>query len=345
MRCLAVLLAVPVFLGILLAGCSGDSPPSPAGDGPDVGVITDPRDLSNRTGEHIHDYWSGETVVDLVDATQTSTWNTVFGGGYWRRTFYPPDEVVVPQGTASINVTVHWTDGSPADNYGAVSLWAKPANTVDPRFVREIASGDTVEIKLAYEEADLPHQLLSAWEFIVQYNGSGQAYSAFFQGTTHVVATAHRGLELQPFPAHPDLWQGRDEFTFADATRMMTNVGYTGSGQLPTVVRALEGALVPPEAARVTVDVTLEAASPAPAPVGAVEVWYHPADSRAWVSLGVISSVGGSASWEIPIEAGMGDGPYGNASVWQFRIYTPEEPTQPHLHAGNVHLVATVHKI
>lgn len=340
MRCTAIVL---VLLASLLSGCSGTSPPS--GDVPDdIGVITDPRDRANRTGEHVHDYWGGKTTIDLVDAEQQSTWNTVAGQGNWRRTFVSPDEVVVPQGTASINITVGWEDGSQADNYGAVSVWVKPANTVEPRFVREVANGDTVEVRLAYEEADLPHQLLSAWEYIVQYNNSGEAYSAFFLASTHLVATAHRGLELRPFPAHPDLWQGRDEVPLADATRSMTNVGYTGSGSLPTVVRALEGALVPPDAARVAVAVTLEAASPLPAAGGAIQVWYHPADSRAWVSLGVVSSVDGSASWEIPVEPGMGDGPYGNASLWQFRIYTPEDPAQPRAHAGNVHLVATVHR-
>lgn len=332
---------VLALLASLLAGCSGSSSP-PSGDD-DVGVITDPRDLANRTGEHVHDYWGGKETVDLVDATQESTWNTIAGQGNWRRTFVSPDEVVVPQGTASINITVDWEDGSQADNYGAVSVWVKPANTVEPRFVGEIGNGDTVEVRLAYEEADLPHQLLSAWEYIVQYNNSGEAYSAFFLASTHLVATAHRGLDLQPFPAHPDLWQGRDGFPLADDRRAMTNVGYTGSGSLPQVIRALDGALVPPDAARVTVRVTLESADPLPQ-AGAVQVWYHAADSRQWVSLGVVSSVAGTAEWDVAVGPGMGDGPYGNASLWQFRVYTSEDATQPRAHAGNVHLEASVHK-
>lgn len=338
MRSKALMVAL---LASLLAGCTGSTPPSKDDPG-EVGVVTDPRDLTNRTGEHVHDYWGGKGVLDLVDATQTSTWNTI-GAANWRRTFYPADEVVVPQGTASINVTVEWQDGSPADNYDAVSLWVKSANTVEPRFVREIASGDTVEIPLAYEEADLPHQLLSAWEFIVQYNNSGDAYSAFFQGTTHVLATAHRGLELQPFPAHPDLWLGRSEFTLADDTRAMSNIRYIGSGSLPAIIRAVDGELVPADAARVTVDVTLQQAPPSPM-VGVVEVWYHPANVRDWVSLGVVNSVDGSATWEIAIEPGMGDGPYNNASLWQFLVYTSDDTTQPGVNQGNVHLVATVHR-
>lgn len=338
---------VAVALMVVAGMLSGCTSPSDEGAEEAVGVITDPKDFSdaNSTGSHVHDYWQGATVKDVVDATQSSTWNTVGGSGYWRRTFVPPDETVVPQGTATINITVEWQDGSPADLYGAVSLWVKPADTVQPRYVQDIASGGTVEIPLTYEQADLPHQLLSAWEFIVQYNVSSQPYSAFF-GTTHVVATAHRGLPLQPFPPHPDLWQDRTEFTFVDVTEGFVNLGYTGTGNLPRVVRAQEGTLVPPDAAFVTVDLELLASPPAPQPVGSLELQYHAADTRAWTSLGVASTVEPTMSWVIQVESGMGDGPYGNASLWQFRIYTPgtDNPTSPAAFAGGYRLTATVHK-
>lgn len=331
------LLVMPLLFG-LLAGCAG--PTEDPRDDP-VTVITDPKDFSgaNSTGAHVHDYWGGKDTVPLVDATLSSTWNNV--GGRWRRTFVPEDGVVVPQGTASINVTVTWANDVPLNNYGPVSLWVKPANTVEPHFVALVPEG-SLEIPVTYEEADLPHQLLSAWEFIVQYNSSA-TYNAFF-GSTHLVATAHRGLELQKFPAHRDLWQNQTALLLLDVTQAFTNIGYTGTGSLSAVYPAAEGVLVPPDAAKVQVAMSL-GASNTPA-VGNLEVFFHAADSRAWRSLGVISAMQPSAEWEIPLEPGMGDGPYGDASLWQFRVYTPgtDHPTSPALFNGQFHLTATVRK-
>jgi hypothetical protein len=336
MRSKAVLVAL---LTSLLAGCSGTTPPAEDGHG-DVGVITDPKDLTNRTGEHVHDYWGGKDALEVVNAEQSSTWNNV--GGRWRRTFIPADGVVVPQGTASINVSVDWGNDVPLNNYGPVSLWVKPANTVEPRFVALVPEGP-MEVAVAYEEADLPHQLISAWEFIVQYNSSA-TYNAFF-GTTQVVATAHRGHELLPFPAHPDRWDGRSEIPLADRTQSMNNVGYIGSGSGSSLVRMLEGAVVPQDAGRVHVQVDLAGAQPAPAPAGWIQVQYHAADSWSWVTLGVVSTQAASASWDIDVAPGMGDGPYNNASLWQFRLTWPTVPSaDPAVHVATYHLVAAVHR-
>lgn len=342
-------MASGVAMVVFLSGCA-----SSQGDegqaGGTVGVITDPKDLSalNSTGSHVHDYWGGAQALEVVNASLGSSWNTVGGSGYWRRIFTPADETVIPQGTASINVTVRWAGGTPADAYGPVSLWVKPANTVDPRFVQVIESGQTVEVAVLYEEADLPHQLLSGWEFIVQYNVSSMPYSAFF-GTTFATATAHRGLALQPFPPHPDQWQGRTELELVDHGEAFMNVGYTGTGNLARVIRAQDGVLVPLDAGRVEVELTLSPGA-APSEVGAVELMFHAADSRAWTMLGTVSGIEGSKSWTIDVEPGMGDGPYGNASLWQFRVYTPgfapgsPNPTSPAAFVGSFQLTATVHK-
>ena len=338
MRALVAMVAVAA----MLAGCAGEPGPTETGAGPSV--ITDPRDFSdaNGTGAHVHDYWGGADQLEVLDLSRGSTWNTVDPGFDWRVYFSPPDEKVVPQGTASLSITVSWADAAPTDRYADVSLWVKPANSDEHRFVQVVTSGTTVELPLLYDEADLPHQLISAWEFAVQFNNTNTGYSAFF-GSTHLTVTANRGLELQPFPAHPDHWLGRTEFTLVEAQSTYFQIGYTGTGQLNPRLRPENGTIVPSDAGYVTVVLTL---SP-DVPVGAVDVLFHAADSRSFTRLEPESEQGEVQTFTIPIEPGMGDGPYNNASLWEFRIATPPtsaDPDEPSVYRGGYHLVATVHK-
>lgn len=325
-----------LLLSSLLAGCSsGPSEPTP-----EPTVITDPRTPSDPTGEHIHDYWGGAGELTVVDGTASSTWNNL-GGGAWRRTFSPPDGTVVPQGTARITVTVDWEDDLPANHHADVSLWAKPANAAEPRFVQAIQKGAIVEVATAYEEADLPHQVLSGWEFTVQYNSSDDGYNLFF-GRTRLTAVAHRGLELQPFPAHPDRWAGRFALEVVNATSPFFNVGYTGTGNLPLRFRPQNGSVVPADSARV--DVELRTANELPA--GGVQLYFHAADTRRFQALEPGSADGGVLRYSIPVAPGMGDGPYSEASLWEFQVYTPPAAPgeQPAMYRGPLHLTAVAHR-
>lgn len=334
------ILLVLALLAATLAGCSGsDDGGEAAVEQPTV--ITDPRALDqSRVGEHVHDYWGGETEKVVIDHSLGSGWNNLGGTFAWTRSFVPADGVVIPQGTARLSITVDWTDQLPTNQYGEVSLWVKPANTTERRFVQAVERGDTVEVALAYEEADLPHQLLSAWEVTVQYNSSG-SYNLFF-GSTYVKMVAHRGLELQPFPAHPDQWNGTTALPLLDVNGTFENIGYLGSGDLPETFRPEEGALVPSDASYVEVTLTL-----AGSPTGKLRLSFHGADSRNFTVLAPEAEDNGVLRYTIAMEPGLADGPYGNASLWEFQIYTQNTQAsdpEPYYYDGSYQLVATVHK-
>ncbi|MFA5943473.1 MAG: hypothetical protein WC876_03295 [Candidatus Thermoplasmatota archaeon] len=337
MRGLLVMLVV-VFAAV--AGCAegaGDTEPTET-----PSVITDPRDFSdaNSTGAHLHDYWGGADSLDVLDYSRQSTWNNGGGTFNWRVLFSPPDERVIPQGTASLSVKVDWTDTTPANRYAGVSLWVKPANSAEHQFIQEVSRGTTVEVPVQYDQADLPHQLISAWEFAIQYNSTGGP-NLFF-GSTHVTVVAHRGLELQPFPAHPDRWMGRTSFDLLSASGSFMNVGYTGSGSLPERFRPENGTVVPSDAAYVDVTLTLDNQLPA----GGLQLTFHAANSRSWTLLEPESDQAGVRHYTIQIEPGMGDGPYNNASLWEFQIYTPNTApgNDPAVYDGSYELTVVVHK-
>lgn len=294
--------------------------------------------MSNTTGSHVHDYWHGASELVVIDGRALSTWNNIGGASAtWRRYFVPADEVVVPQGTSKLIVTVDWADEAP-NSYGDVSLWVKPANTVTYRFVSEVQRGSVIEVPVAINEADLPHNVLSAWEFAVQYNGTSNPYNLFI-GTTDLNVTAHRGYDLVPFPAHPDQWKGQTELEFVNATGNMTTIGYTSSGDLPARIRPLDGVLVPASASHVSVQLRTTSEFP----VGRLELSFHGADTREYTVLEPERTEANIAYFDIPMEPGLGDGPYGNASLWEFRLYVPSplSPTDPSYFSGTFELYAT----
>ena len=330
---------------VLLAGCSASEPAGQAAPT----VVTDPTDYSyvrnaGPGAAHVHDYWGGQQTLQVLDATRGSTWNTVGGSG-WKVSFFPPENRTVPQGTAELTIQVDWQDlpmdGAPPNAYGDVSLWVQPADANEPRFVQLVQRGDTVRVPVAYEEADLPHQLVSAWEFVVQYNASSLPYSAFF-GSTSLVVEAHRGLELRPFPPHPDRWGNATQLPLADEAGRHFWVDYTGTGNLPRRIGNLEGAVVPLGASHV--EVVLEHASSLPA--GSLVLQYHGADTRAFQRLAPDEEAPGRMVYRIPVTDRTADGPYSNETLWEFLLDTPNatEP-QPALYDGTYRIVATVRAV
>jgi hypothetical protein len=329
---------------VLLAGCAATEPPQQAAPT----VVTDPTDYSyvqkaGPNAAHLHDYWGGQTTVQVLDAQRGSTWNTV-GGSRWTVPFFPPENHTVPQGAAELTVQVDWQDQplqrAPPNAYGEVSLWVKPANANEPRFVQAVQRGDTVRIPLAYEEADLPHQLVSAWEFVVQYNASSLPYSAFV-GVTSLVVEAHRGLELRPFPAHPDRWKDASQLPLVEQEGRHFWIDYTGTGNLPRRIQNLDGAVVPLGASHV--HVVLEHASSLP--VGDLVLHYHGADTRTFQRLTPDEETPGRKVYRIPVTDRSADGPYSNETLWEFLLDTPDaRDAEPALYDGGFRIVATVHR-
>lgn len=318
-----------------LAGCS---------EGPnaaeDPGVVTDPADysyLQNDTGAHVHDYWDGADEMEVLWRTQSYTFNNVGGpGSTWTTRFYPPDDHVVPQGTSELRITVTWSETSEELNsYGDLDLWMQPADATEPVLAKEnLVSGQAFLVPLSYAQADLPHQQISGWEFQVRIHGSSAPHNLFF-GSVTLKVDAVRGLELQPFPAHPDQWQNETAIRLAEAEGQFTRISYTGTGGFPPLIGALEGALVPLGTKEVLVALTTQS----DVPIGALDLFYHGANTRQWTAAEPVEVSEQTRAYHILVDDEMVDGPYARASLWEFQLRTSTEPGQG-LFVGSYDLVA-----
>lgn len=338
-------LSVAALICLVLAGCIG-GPADPQSTTPEADVITDPTNTSynDSSGFHIHDYWDGQDTKRVIEQTHGTFLNNLGGeDSRWIMRFHPGDGRVVPQGTSELTVTVDWTDDDPRNSYGDMELWVKPANANEARLVtEELEQGETVEVPIAYREADLPHQLISAWEFQVHLRGSSDPYN-FYTGQVTVEGDAHRGYELRPFPPHPDHWGDETELSLVEETHSLFQFnnptgGFTGN--FDQRIRPPNGSLVPFETDRV--EVTIE--SDNDLPVGGLELRYHGADTRNLTLLEPDSRDGSTATYTIPVTDEMADSPYVNASLWLFSVSANHGATDEPVYSGEFTLTATVYK-
>lgn len=313
---------------VLLAGCSDPPAPEPVpAEEPDV--ITDPTMGLNQTGAHIHDYWKGgDRLLIIGDGAEAD--ESGLGPGFATandlpvRLFQPSSGHVVPQGTSSVEVTFAWTDAADGlDQYGEVSAWAKTAGTNLTERIATIENGQTVAIEAGLPDADLPHQLLSAWAFELRMSAAPDTGVLRFKGVSWVKVEAVRGLELPVFPAHPDRWNGADEIRLVDAQGQLSYWEDTGDGGSngmsgPVLFTPVSGAIVPGNASHVAVEVTWSGAVP-------LQLWYHSATSRTMelaaspLLTGGTGSGSTSALYELPLGDGP-DGPYATQSQWEFTV-------------------------
>lgn len=324
---LRVLILV-LFAGAALAGCVSLEPELQAPED-DTRTVTNARDYSyldnpnNTTGAHIHDYWGGLESMPILDATTSAgtTWN---GPSHSVADFKPGDDVVVPLGTARVIITLSWTDSS-GDSYGPPELWIRTNNMTTEELVTEIEQGVPIVFNTTNDDNDLPHQLLSAWEFHFYLKKNANGDTIQYDGDVTIEAWAERGLPIPLFSAHPDQWLGRTEIPlFEDTVDTLVYSGDSETNQMciggcPGTHDALPDAVVPLDADYVEVAVTY-----APGTVNRIDFAYHPASTREWTLLPnpTVPSIG-TDTWRIDMDGLMGDGPYAKQSLWKIKVSVP----------------------
>lgn len=320
----ASLVAAVAALSVL-AGCSAPAEgPAQAADEPIV--VTRPDDLVNATapGSHIHDYWGGKDRVTVVDLTHPGGDEPGTGPGYANgpdivvRSFQPESGHVVPQGTAAVEVTFTWEDDQ-LDSYTAPVLWLKTAAQNATEEVAAVENGKPFAIETGAPDADLPHQLLSAWLFELRMS-SPDPMPLRFKGSVTLKVDAVRGLPLPVYPPHPDPWQGAAELPLLTGSGQLSYFEDLGDGgcngmSCPQVFRPESGRTVPADA--YLVRVVLTSSDPR-----GLELHYHSGLQREFARAEPTVTTGGETTYEILVDGG-GDGPYSSQSQWEFTVLPP----------------------
>ncbi len=335
----------------LLAGCTSSSPDEQDG----VSVITDPNDFSylNDTRPdqraHVHDYWNGAQVLEILDQSVRSGTECITDEGCIVARFTPPAKSIIPLGTKQVELVIDWTD-SPQAIYERPELWVKTAADRDLQSIGEVSSGDVILLDVDNDQNDIPHQRLSAWRFAFFVHSYEGQYLRTDGMEINLQVRAFRGLEIPAFPGHPDLWgnqtslsliEGRDWFTPArligHGADDSTTYG-TGSAHFPF---APDNQTIVPFNAQ-AIEVVMEYDWDTP---HGLELYYHGADTWNWTLAPVESDDGSVRVHRIPVGA-AGDSPYSTQSLWEFWLRA--DGGAPLLgdgvHRGATSVTATVHR-
>jgi hypothetical protein len=298
----------------------------------------------------LHDHWGGQDRIVVMDIEETTGSHCICATQEFR--FLPPPDHVVPQGAASVEITVAWTNTMPP-MYDHVEVWYRTAASPEPMQAGDgpIASGDTVAVASTNADNDLPHQRLSAWEFLVRVATADGLGVISFQAVFTVRVEALGGLDIPLYPGHPDAWNGATEIALLSATQdlMLASGPFDLAGiaggticltGCPIPFKPDPGAIVPFDADHVTVVIEHTLGTE---PVFRLGLAYHGADTRDYQRLEPMDDDGARRVYVIPL-AGQGDGPYAQHSLWEFWTFI-EEPTPDGWTLSGYTMTATAHRL
>lgn len=334
---------------LLLAGCAApaDDEPAPASS---VTTFTDPsqgRDAVTST-THLHDYWGSSDRKVVVDTTVPVGTLSLGPGGEARVIVRPEAGAVVPQGAARVEVTMAWTPSpemGAANQVAATRLAVRTAADREAQEAGPIANGETIALASTNGQNDLPHQVLSAWEFhwIAEPLAVGPLSLVSYQGELTVRVEAVRGLEIPLYPGHPDQWNGASEIELFRAEGLVVMDGdlrednYRCYGPCPRILVPGDGIVVPIDASHIRV--VLDRDAPSPTRLG---LSYHTAISRDWVMAEPLEETPTHRVYVIDVLDG-GDGAYAKQSSWEFALVV-EQPVENGYVADTYHVAASVHR-
>jgi hypothetical protein len=322
---LAVLLLVPTFSGCAEPGpTAGPQQPEPClvERADDFSCLEAELNGTAETREHLHDYWGRQERVVLTDVAQDiSPFLCTGDEPYPIVDLTPADGEAIYQGTAKVEVTLTFDDFEPYEPTGETYLMIKTAADVFARSYGVIASGETFVLDSTNAMNDLPHQQLSAWTFGLGMVSTNPTGCYHFDTTVSAHVEIVKGLDILPFPGHPDRWNGSTELTLLDVE---AGIGFSsldggvcnlmdiGTRCLWEDHRAENGTVVPFDAKAVVVRITHTDGSPLRLGLRA-----HGADTRAYEVIPIDEEQGSARTWVMAAE-GRGDGPYAQQSQWSF---------------------------
>ena len=331
-------MALAVALAAMLAGCADTTETAgtqePGGEpaaAPSVEVER-PADAGVADVPHVHDYWAGRERVTLLDAdfaveppdalvwgAQTTRFlgETAFGGAFV--TF--PEGAIVYEGTGRLDVTVTWSD----PGITGMRFLHRHAGSGEIQPWTETPNGETVALDVTPGMTDMPHAQASRWVLLMAASGT----PAVAIGSFHVQVDVVKTRDVAEWPAHPDLWEGQQRVTIADAEGQtegrLAPAGVADTDPWAVPADALHAQrLVPMEAAKLRVvvtildlDGTIEMERPSLLARTAFDVAFDFDDQGEPVD---VSDDGMTWTWERAIDMEETDNPYADASAWGFRV-------------------------
>jgi hypothetical protein len=289
----------------------------------------------NGTGDrpHLHDYWQGKERVTLfdgeVDPSQPDPFGWTFyrlyaekqpmaGGVEWRL----PDGAIVFEGTGQLDLTATWSD----PRVTSVGVAYRTPETPQYGPSQEVASGAPLSIEVTPGMTDMPHMSTSRWGFFFSPGSAPGVALAPFNLKVEIVKM--RDVDL--FPAHPDLFEGKTEKVLHDLEHAHEEVSYAKrvpnlatSGQFGEKVVTL-ASLVPMETAWMRVEVDVLEATAMPGEVTDIRFFHHGADTT-YLGHPAILPIEGSLAekrlvYAFPVTMEQTDTPYGKESQWQLFV-------------------------
>lgn len=314
-------LTTVVALALLLGGCA--APAETPTESTSLTTITDP--AQGRTdpslGEHVHNYWGSRQRITVLDTAQEVLgWTTMGDGHSSAAIFRPAPGDVVPQGTASIELTLDWQDGEATNQYSDAEVWVKSAADREPVLVGSAERGAMLLIASSNQANDLPHQVLSGWEVHWRIGPGVGGQLTRFAGEVQVQLVAVRGLEIPVYPGHPDRWDNATEVGLFEARGTAVADGdingnnYRCYTPCPARLVPADGVVIPWDADHVRI--VLERDTQAPTRLG---LKYHDATTRDWTLAEPAEESPTTRTYVLPVGSG-GDGPYASQSQWEFQL-------------------------
>lgn len=320
-------LLLPLLVGLVAgSGCATKAPAAPT-----IVVEHSPNEhnMTLRADQlpHYHDYWGGKDTYDVLAKDETAVVGLALTPADTPipvLEFRPDPNHIVPQGASLVRITLNWTNDA-LDQYASPELWVKNAAQRDALKVADLKTGQTVTVESTNDGDDLPHQVLSSWEFWVYAHATDQGVLRY-NAHVHMDVKAVRGLPIPLYPGHPDHWGDRTHirlFAYGPATTVFQgtseepNICLSGC---PITLTPQNGTIVPPDADHVTVWFNFTYGTPSK-----LGLRYHGADTFDWTVPPVASEAATGPNvvqrvYNIPVGY-TGDGPYAKQSQWQFEPF------------------------
>lgn len=331
-----------LFSLLLLAGCLGAAPaPQKAAQtsAPRVANVSvdDGSAAPNATlgaKPHMHDYWKGRERVTILDkpvsfspTNQTFLVPLVLEGrpALGATVVRLPDGQTVYEGTGRIEFTATWTD----PDITGLQLRVKPSGVAKIGEPTALENGKALSIPVTPQMTDEPHATSSQWAFVLEAAGPGGAGIA--AGSVGVKADIVKMRDIETFPAHPDLFEGKDSLKIFDADETIKSQSpVDGLQQDPS---QLSGGFalthpVPPDAKTLLVRLEIKQATsqnPVADPTS-IHLGYKAASTAFfWQEAPAAKRDAKVMLFKMPVNAGQGDSYYAKESQWRLWPYHQDD--------------------